>query len=145
MKALKQGDTATVSALIDADAELLERRGMWENTPLLVACHYGHTACALMLLERGADATASNEAGATALLFACVESMSEVTAQLLARPAVLVEPSAASVYTRSTDESTARTPLQSAAENGFRQGVDGLLARGAAADPTALRLSLIHI
>ena len=87
-----QGDAGAVSSLIDQDATLLERRGMWENTPLLVACHYGHSATALMLLARGADATATNEAGATALLFACVESMTEVAEQLCAMSAVAVEP-----------------------------------------------------
>ena len=29
---------------------------MWDNTPLLAACMYGHSEVALKLIERGADA-----------------------------------------------------------------------------------------
>ena len=146
VKALKQGDTATVSSLIDGDAALLERRGMWENTPLLVACHYLHSELALMLLARGADAAASNEAGATALLFACVDSIEGVATRLLEMvdaggSSILLDPPPAMVYSRSTDSTDPRTPLQAAAENGFLAGVSGLLARGAARDPLALMLS----
>lgn len=39
VKALKAGDTSQVRELIESDSTLLERRGMWDNTPLLVACH----------------------------------------------------------------------------------------------------------
>ena len=94
VRALKEGDTAKVAELIDGDREnvLLERRGMWENTPLLVACHYGHAATALMLLERGACASAVNEAGCTALLFACNEGLAQLVERLLADPSVAVDP-----------------------------------------------------
>ena len=138
VKALKKGDAAAVGSLMDEDASLLERRGMWENTPLLVACHYGHGALALMLLDRGADAAATNEAGVTPLLFACVESMAAVVEKLLTLSSVVVEPPAAMVYARATDKTAARTPLQAAAENGFHDGLLGLLARGASADVAAL-------
>ena len=77
IKALKAGDLAQVRSLLDQGVDI-ERRGMWENTPLLVACHYGHAAVALELLARGASPAAMNEKGGTALLHACVESMTEV-------------------------------------------------------------------
>ena len=77
IKALKAGDVAQVRSLLDQGVDI-ERRGMWENTPLLVACHYGHAAVALELLARGASPAAVNEKGCTALLHACVESMTEV-------------------------------------------------------------------
>lgn len=142
VKALKQGDTAKVQELVDANPnELLERRGMWENTPLLVACHYGHSAMALMLLDRGADASAVNEVGCTALLFACNEGMDDLCTRLLSDVRVAVSPAEAMVYSRHTDETNARTPLQAAAEGGFTRGVELLLAKGAPADPKALTLA----
>ena len=143
VRALKEGDTAKVAELIDGDREnvLLERRGMWENTPLLVACHYGHAATALMLLERGASASATNEQGCTALLFACNECMEALAARLLADACTIVSPPAAMVYSRHTDETAARTPLQAAAESGFTAGVSLLLTKGAPADPSALVLA----
>ena len=124
VKALKAGDTAKVLELLDESAELIERRGMWENTPLLVACHYGHESTALALLERGACPSAVNEQGCTPLLYACVEGMGEATARLMDDAATELSPSPASVYSRLTDETALRTPLLAAAENGFTDGVD---------------------
>jgi hypothetical protein len=114
---------------------------MWDNTPLVLACHYGHAAVALALLERGADAAAANEQGCTALLYACVESMDEVAARLLQDASTPLSPPAASVYSRLTDETAPRTPLQAAAENGFASGVERLLAGGATLEPDALVLA----
>ena len=143
VKALKEGDVAKVATLLDDDhqAELLERRGMWDNTPLLVACHYGHEPLALMLLERGASASAVNEVGCTALLFACNEAMEPLCVRLLADPSVDVNPPACMVYSKHTDETNSRTPLQAAAESGFTAGVKLLLGRGAIAEPVALGLA----
>ena len=141
VKALKKGDSAAVGALVDSSPDLLERRGMWDNTPLLVACHYGHAEMALMLLERGADPAAVNEQGATALLFACVEGMEAVASKLLLNSATNADPPACMVYSRKTDETSNRTPLQAAAENGFASGVQKLLERGATVSSDALLLA----
>jgi hypothetical protein len=142
VRALKQGDVANVAELIESSGELLERRGMWENTPLLVACHYGYAEMALMLLKRGADGAVTNEQGCTPLLFACVEAMEDVVTKLLERPSVAVDPPAAMVYSKRTDETSSRTPLQSAAETGSSSIVSMILARGATADPSALILAV---
>ena len=50
-------------------------------------------------------------------------------------------PPAAPVYSRSTDETALRTPLQAAAENGFVAAIPLLLTRGAPADPHAACLA----
>ena len=76
VKALKAGDLAQVRTLLGQGVDI-ERRGMWENTPLLLACHYGHATVALELLQRGASPIVVNEKGCTPLLYACVESMTE--------------------------------------------------------------------
>ena len=103
-------------------------------TPLILACHYAHEPLALELLRRGADATAANEQGCTALLHACVEGLPALTEELLLQPAVLPAPAPAPVYSRHTDETAPRTPLLAAAESGFAHGVRLLLRRGVRAD-----------
>ena len=149
VRAIKTGDAAMACGLLDAaSAEegetLIERRGMWENTPLILACHYGHAAVALALLERGADPTAFNEQGCTALLYACVEPhMEEVVGRLLGKltASAMLSPPAAPVYSRHTDETAMRTPLLAAAENGALGSLGRLLRAGAAVEPTALLLA----
>ena len=149
VRAIKTGDAALACGLLDAaSAEkgepLIERRGMWENTPLILACHYGHAAVALALLERGADPTAVNEQGCTALLYACVEPhMEEVVGRLLGKltASAMLSPPAAPVYSRHTDETAMRTPLLAAAENGALGTLCRLLGAGAAVEPAALLLA----
>ena len=68
VRALKCGDLGQLIFCLDNGVDM-ERRGMWENTPLLLACHYGHAAIALELLRRGASAAAVNEKGCTPLLY----------------------------------------------------------------------------
>lgn len=107
---------------------------MWDNTPLTCAAYYGHEDVALTLLELGADPTAENEHGCTALLFAAVESMPRLLRALLAIKDVarsLAAGKRAVVYNGTTDETAERTPLLAAAESGFVEGVQLLLAHGA--------------
>ncbi|KAL1528777.1 hypothetical protein AB1Y20_010104 [Prymnesium parvum] len=139
-KALKAGKVDQVRALLDQGAEL-ERRGMWDNTPLHLACHYGHSSIALELLQRGASPAAVNEKGCTPLLYACVESMEEVVEKLVELPATEINPPAAPVYSRLTDQTTKRTPLFAAAENGAAPIVALLLRKGATAGAQALPLA----
>ena len=111
---------------------------MWENTPLLVSCHYRHEATALMLLERGADPAAINEQGATPLLYAALEGMQAVAEKLLESDATQVAPPACMVYSRKTDATSSRTPLQAACENGFVGCAQLLLGKGATPEPHSL-------
>ena len=61
----------------------LEMLGMWDNTPLLAACMYGHSQVALKLIGRQADVFARNEHGATALHYSSVEGCLDVSKGLL--------------------------------------------------------------
>ena len=141
MRALKAGDQPKVVELLEAGVEL-ERRDAFENTPLILACHYAHEPLALELLRRGADATAANEQGCTALLHACIEGLPALTEELLLQqPAVPPAPAPAPVYSRHTDETAPRTPLLAAAESGFTHGVRLLLRRGVPPEPEALTLA----
>ena len=140
MRALKAGDQPKVVELLEAGVEL-ERRDAFENTPLILACHYAHEPLALELLRRGADATAANEQGCTALLHACIEGLPALTEELLLQPAVLPAPAPAPVYSRHTDETAPRTPLLAAAESGFAHGVRLLLRRGVPLESEALTLA----
>jgi len=143
MRALKAGDQPKVVELLEAGVEL-ERRDAFENTPLILACHYAHEPLALELLRRGADATAANEQGCTALLHACIEGLPALAEELLLQPAVLPAPAPAPVYSRHTDETAPRTPLLAAAESGFAHGVRLLLRRGVPLEPEALTLAAAH-
>merc|ERR1712137_885431 len=89
IKAVKDGDVASVEEHLQQPDCNLEALGMWDNTPLLAACTYGHTEAALCLIDHKANVLARNEHSATALHYACVEgSLSVVTALLKAGEAL---------------------------------------------------------
>jgi len=137
IKAAKDGNIDLVEELIAAGCSL-ETKGMWENTPLLAACSYGHSNCALRLIELKADCVARNEHGATPLHYAAVEGSFETVHALLNTCSIgndsckqLVNCGEAKVYNRHLDAYAQRTPLGSAAESGFLSVVELLLDAGA--------------
>jgi ankyrin repeat protein len=67
----------------DTGPSLVDYRGMWDNTPLMSACQYRHEACAIALIQAGANVNAVNERGNTALLHASLEGLSKVVPALL--------------------------------------------------------------
>jgi len=143
IKAVKDGDVAAVDEIIrqpDCDLEVL---GMWDNTPLLAACTYGHTEASLRLIDHKANVLARNEHNATALHYAAVEgSLSVASALIKAGEAQagsehvtkMVNADPAKVYNRHLDAYGQRTPLQAAAESGFPEIMEILLASGARLD-----------
>ena len=84
IKAIKVNDVNTVEEMLQSADCNLELQGMWDNTPLLAACMYGHSEVALKLIQRNANVLARNEHGATALHYSAVEGCLEVTQALLA-------------------------------------------------------------
>lgn len=137
IKAAKDGNISLVEELVAVGCSL-ETRGMWENTPLLAACSYGHSNCALRLIELRADCSARNEHGATPLHYAAVEGSFETVRALLNTTGMdsgsckqLVNCGEAKVYNRHLDAYAQRTPLGSAAESGFLSVVELLLDAGA--------------
>merc|ERR1719272_449458 len=158
VKACKDNDMIVVDELLRSGAAL-EDLGMWDNTPLLVACTYGHAEAALRLITSKANVRARNEHGASPLHYAAVEGLQDVTEALLtavradggdAEVTKLVNCGHAKVYNRHLDGYGQRVPLSSAAESGFAEVAGVLLAAGAQLeDPgeegrTALWLAARH-
>jgi len=139
VKAAKDGNLELMDELLNEGANL-EDLGMWDNTPLLVACTYGHTEAALRLIALKADISAKNEHGATPLHYAAVEGSLRVVESLIAAATAsgdaagaskLVNCGDACVYNRHLDTYARRTPLGSAAECGFQDVAGVLMASGA--------------
>lgn len=146
VKALKAGDLPSVIRCLEAGVSV-DERSMWDNTPLIIACHYGHAAVAIELLKCGADAAAVNEQGCTPLLYCCVEGLTEVVDIILASYAAtgaLLDLPAAPVYSRRRDQTARRTPLAAAAENGFLPVVRRLLALNVQPSHEALQCAAAH-
>ena len=64
--AAKQGDTATVKALLESGTSV-DERGPNKATPLIAASLAGNTETAAALIEAGADVMARNHSGFTPL------------------------------------------------------------------------------
>jgi ankyrin repeat protein len=108
----------------------LNMKGMWSNTPLIAACQYNHPEIALYLLQFPAlDLGHSNEHGATALLFACLEGLDAVVEKLLSM-GCSPNSKAALVYNSVTDRSDYLTPLVAAIVNGHLSVLQRLLSAG---------------
>ena len=128
--AVKKGDISGVTALLDSGADV-NTIGMWNNSPLIVACQYGHHEIALKLLSiDSVDVQLVNERGATALLFACLEGSTDVVRILLERGAIANNCNISSLYNSQTDRIEPSTPLSSAIVNGHAEIVKLLLHAG---------------
>lgn len=142
IKAVKDNDVPAVDELLRSGCGL-EDLGMWDNTPLLVACTYGHREIALKLIAQRANIAAKNENAGTPLHYAAVEGLTGVVDALIeaARSqgsekdvAALVNCGFAKIYNRHLDSYVLRAPLAAAAESGFQVAVESLLEAGAAVD-----------
>lgn len=117
----------------------IDERGMWGNTPLLVAVQYAHSQVALALIDGGADARAENERHATALHYTCAEGLTNVGLALLSK-GVEVDPPAAVVHHPCMDggRPVSLTPLLAAAIGGHVELVRLLMENGAKVDRQVL-------
>lgn len=141
LKAVKNGDLASMERVAQRAAQppLVNIRGMWESTPLIYACQYGHAKAALWLLERGANVHLQNEKGVTPLLLASLEGMTDVVDWILAQyasspaseGAVHVDKQVGVVYNAAADVNARVNPLLAASMNGHVEIVSKLLAQGA--------------
>ncbi|ETV83867.1 hypothetical protein, variant [Aphanomyces astaci] len=131
LRVVKQGLLAKVQSAVAASPMLLNCRGMWDSTPLLVACQYAHSDVALHLLSVGADATLVNEKHVSAVLLASLEGLTEVLTCLLTTiprdhlaPLLVLR---GTVYNSFTDNNSSFTPLLAACTNGHAECVGLLL------------------
>ncbi|CAM9175135.1 unnamed protein product [Ectocarpus sp. 4 AP-2014] len=109
----------------------LDERGMWGNTPLIVATQYGHPDIALALIAGGANVTLENERQATALHFSCAEGSVGVVSALL-NSGANVDPSVATVHHPGANggQTIPLTPLSAAATGGYTELVRLLVQHG---------------
>jgi ankyrin repeat protein len=126
--ALRNGDRGTVQRMVSEDPKAASARAAGGATPLMYAALYGDADSVRLMLENGANPNDSNEAGATALMWA-IDDPKKVE---------LLLDRGANVNART---SIGRTPLLMAASRfGSSAVVKMLLDRGA--DPSAMCGSL---
>lgn len=113
----------------------IDERGMWGNTPLLVATQYAHPHVALALIARGANPCLENERRATALHYSCAEGLLDVGRALLENGAD-VDPPVAAVHHPAINrgQTVPVTPLLAASSGGHTELVRLLVERGAEVD-----------
>ncbi|HUK18779.1 MAG TPA: ankyrin repeat domain-containing protein [Bryobacteraceae bacterium] len=70
MTALRNGDAPAFRKALAESPSSAKRKGPGGSTPLMYATLYGDAASMQLLLDKGADANARNDAGATALMWA---------------------------------------------------------------------------
>ena len=68
--ALRDGSLKAANALIDWPKTKVESRNAQDESPLMMAAHYGSPAAVKLLLEAGADTAMKNQLGMTAIDFA---------------------------------------------------------------------------
>lgn len=119
------------SAAPSSKAADLDERGMWGNTPLIVATQYAHPDIALALIAGGANVSLENERQATAVHFSCAEGSVDVVSALL-NGGASVDPSVATVHHPGVNggQTIPLTPLSAAAIGGYTEIVRLLVQHG---------------
>jgi ankyrin repeat protein len=116
------GQLGSVTALLEAKADVNQAKTDDGATPLYIACERGHGSIVEALLGRGADVNqAKTDTGATPLYIACERGHGSIVEALLGR--------GADVNQAETD--TGATPLLIACQEGHGSIVEALLGRGA--------------
>ena len=70
-EAVEKGDAQSVQDYLSQDISLLEERTESDATALMIACRRNDAILASLLLEKGADVLASDDAGKNAIFYAC--------------------------------------------------------------------------
>lgn len=126
-EATRNRDLETMGRLVEAHPQLIGSLDVVGRTPLSMACLRGHMEVAAWLLDRGADANATDSNHRTAMYNAASYGFTEVVALLLARGG---DPSIGDVE--------GNTPLTAAAYYGYENVVVRLLAFKEGRDPDDL-------
>lgn len=130
LTAAKTGDIHLMKRCLAADPNT-EMRGMWGNTPLIIAAQYGMLEAAMLLLSANADAKVVSDRGAGALLWACVEGSGKQLVSELLKKGADVDPPAVAVPCPVTNKVQRLTPLLAASLQGSIEIVSVLLDHGA--------------
>ena len=104
---------------------------MWDNTPLICACQYGHEAIAIELLRNGANPNIINEKGCTALLHASMEGSLNVVIEILKHGGNTNLIPLTSIYNQHMDVHEPYTPLLASVTNSFHEITKQLLLNNA--------------
>nr|MDO8110325.1 ankyrin repeat domain-containing protein [Candidatus Sigynarchaeota archaeon] len=91
VEAAEKGDLAIVKMLHEAGVDINENTGGREGSPLMKAAAFGKVEVIKYLLDNGADITARDAKGSTALLYAASEGEDEAVRILLERGALINE------------------------------------------------------
>lgn len=131
----RQGKSSPRTATSTPVAADLDQRGMWGNTPLILATQYAQPQVALALIAGGANTRLQNERQATALHFSCAEGLLDVARALLENGAS-VDPPVAAVHHPAVDggQTVPVTPLSAASSGGHTDLVRLLVEHGAEVD-----------
>lgn len=154
IQASKAGNLVRVQELLKSNMnhDDVNTRGMWQATPLINACQYGHEVLALTLLETfpHIQLHLMNERSVSALTYAALEGLTKVVLKLFElEPELLVKSQSQKttevlemqdldldnrivctpglVYNPRTDENVVLTPLTAAVMNGHVEIVKVLL------------------
>ncbi|OQR98899.1 hypothetical protein ACHHYP_07616 [Achlya hypogyna] len=135
---VKKGALDELIGVLDATPSLLNVRGMWDSTPLIVACQYARTDVAAYLLSKGADPLLVNEKNVSPLLLACLEGLTTIVAMLVQEaPPYHLFMAVSVVYNGHADQNQALSPFIAACANGHLECV-GLLLQAVSAPAAPL-------
>lgn len=118
--AARDGDAALVQQLLAQDPDLLDARNKVGETPLIVAAGAHQADIVGLLVRHGADVTAADDRGITALHWLANHASGDAVRMLVARGADV-----------NATDLTGRTPLHRAADRLNEPAIDVLLKAGA--------------
>ena len=138
---VKKGDYVKCKEMIQRGHVNLNERGMWGSTPLIVACQYGRSELAKLILDYSdndsknkdnkVDIDACNERNQSAILFSAMEGLTEVLEILIDLGSEIIhDTKEVRVYNPVLDRSIYLNPLGAAILNGHAGCVDRLLRAG---------------
>jgi len=119
LKAISDGDTKKVKALIDAGADI-DALGSYGGTALIQAARVGHTKIVGLLIDAGADVDAQDNDGDTALILCAMKGEAECVNALIG--------AGADINARNCVGFTA---LMFSTARGHTQTIESLLSAGA--------------
>lgn len=119
---LNTGDIPGVIEALDAGFDV-NKKGLGDDTPLMVASVSDSLEMVTLLLDRGADVNATNSSGFTALIYASMEGLTDIVNELCLHSADV------NIY-----DNEGRGALSIAAEGGHLAIVKKLVLRGANID-----------